>query len=585
MPSQKHDPLIAVKEQSAETVDEERHASESEDIRLAEKAKNRGRLFWPLLVLLAGVLSYIPWLGSYGPLDPTDSFFLESGRESIELNQYLLPLNNYVPWLDKPILFFWMVAGSYKLFGINVLAGRLPAALSAIAAGLVVYAGCTPMLRRRVAALAAIIFFANPLSSIIGHVCLTDMTLCLFLTGSILFLFKGSRYNSTADLIIGYLSLAFAVLNKGPIAIILCGLAFLPYFVSISQSIKDFAKNVFSIKPLIGIGIVLLLNLPWYVAASIATEGRFLYTFFWEQNFGRMMGTVNHQGPFWFYIPVYFCGLFPWSLLSLSAPGILRSAWKGFTPFPKKSAGEVKTQEKPLQNTAAFIRLCTTWFVTVIALFSIIKTKLPTYILPAIPAFAILVAIQLQHFFRLNLARKLAPAILITLVVTVGITIAPLILKGYLKEIAASSLWLLGPIALILSVFWSGLVQRRSKRTIVALCVCAMLACAIVVPNGLKEFYQARQVGFSALVLKAKEANASISMISAEEPSVPWLTHKPVSRLMDEKDVAEFLAKKAAPHYVLIPREMLPRLDWFHGNATYVADSGKWHLYSINAAQ
>lgn len=646
-------------------------------------AKPRGeqaKYFWPALVLLAGVVSYIPWLGSYGPLDPTDSFFLESGRESIELNQYLLPLNNYVPWLDKPILFFWMVAGSYKLFGINVFAGRLPAALSAILAGLVLYAGCRPMLRRSVAALAAIIFLANPLSSIIGHVCLTDMTLCLFLTGAILFLFKGSRYGSKTDLLIAYTSLGLAVLNKGPIAVILCGLAFFPYFLSISKGIKDFGKNVLSINPVLGVGIVLLLNLPWYIAAAMATNGKFLYTFFWEQNFGRMMGTVNHQGPFWFYIPVYFCGLFPWSLLSLSAPGILKCAWKGFAPFKKrtqaaaglatensapstsrereeanksaataaelnqaayksaddaaeeveaakKSAGDSaevsqaanksaddsaevnqaangitdnraasgsadpqpaltsakRSQTKPLHNSAAFIRLCTTWFITVIALFSIIKTKLPTYILPAIPAFAILVAVQLPYFFRLSLARKLIPAILISLVVTVGITISPLVLKGYVKEIATSSMWLLGPIALLLSVFWSGLVQSRTRRTTVALAACAMLACGVVVPKGLKVFYKERQVGFSELVLKAKQANASIAMISAEEPSVPWLTHKPVSRLMTDVDAKEFLAKRPAPHYVLIPREMLPRLDWFPAGSTYIAESRKWHLYLVKA--
>ena len=629
--AKKHNHRSAVKEQKAESSPDPLVVLAQENSLSPQVSSNdRGKYFWPCLVLLAGILSYIPWLGSYGPLDPTDSFFLESGRESIELNQYLLPLNNYVPWLDKPILFFWMVAGSYKLFGINVFAGRLPAALSAIATGLVIYAGCRPMLRRKIAALAAIIFLANPLSSIIGHVCLTDMTLCLFLTGSILFLFKGSRYSSFKDLLIGYASLAFAVLNKGPIAIILCGIAFLPYFLSISKSIKEFGKNVLSIKPLIGVGIVLLLNLPWYIAASVATDGRFLYTFFWEQNFGRMMGTVNHQGPFWFYIPVYFCGLFPWSLLSLSAPGILKSAWKGCNPlglFKNKSGslagskytesqnqssnsntstitsgavppqdsvtgseqgentavGSLRTPSKPVKNTASFVRLCTIWFLTVITLFSAIKTKLPTYILPAIPAFAILVAVQLQHFFRLSLKRKLLPAILITLVVTVGISIAPLVLKGYVKQIATSSMWLLGPIALILSVFWSGLVQGKSRRTIVALAACAMLACGIVVPKGLKVFYQERQIGFSNLVLKAKEANASIAMISAEEPSVPWLTHKPVSRLMSEDDAKDFMAKKPGPHYVLIPGEMIARLDWFPNGATFVAQTRKWHLYTINA--
>lgn len=55
----------------------------------------------PALILLAGCLLYLPWLGSYGPLDPTDSFFIESGREILETDKWLLPLQNYQPWLDR----------------------------------------------------------------------------------------------------------------------------------------------------------------------------------------------------------------------------------------------------------------------------------------------------------------------------------------------------------------------------------------------------------------------------------------------------------------------------------------------------
>lgn len=536
--------------------------------------------------MLVGIVSYIPWLGSYGPLDPTDSFFLESGRESVETNQYLLPLNNYVPWLDKPILFFWLVALSYKLFGISTFTGRLPAALSAIATGLLIYAGSRPMLRKRTAALAAIIFLCNPLSSIIGHVCLTDMTLCALLTGSILFLFKGMHYCSARDLIIAYTCLAFAVLNKGPIAIILCGLVFLPYMIlesinkkrsndaATTSGKKVFIDSVLAIKPALGIAIVLLVNLPWYIAASLATEGRFLYAFFWQQNFGRMVGTVNHQGPFWFYIPVYFCGLFPWSVFSIAAPGLLKSAWTKRT----------QSNAAASQHLRLFLRLVSIWFVVVLGLFSIIKTKLPTYILPAIPAFAILIALQLESFLKQSLKQKLAPSIIVTLVVAIGLSIAPFVLKGYVRDIAVNNMFLLAPMAIALSFYWMGIVRKKIAAPLWSLVLCALLACAVVVPRGLQAFYQARQIGFSSLVMKAEEAKASVAMISAEEPSVPWLTHRPVSRLLNDEDARKYIESKPAPHFVLVPREMLARMDWFSSTHTLLGESGKWYLFSVNRA-
>ena len=68
---------------------------------LIESAPGRGRFskgaesrFWLLLVVVAGAAAYLPWLGSYGPIDPTDSFFLESGREMVETGKFLMPLNH-----------------------------------------------------------------------------------------------------------------------------------------------------------------------------------------------------------------------------------------------------------------------------------------------------------------------------------------------------------------------------------------------------------------------------------------------------------------------------------------------------------
>lgn len=528
-------------------------------------------LFYPLLILVVGLLTYLPGLGSYGLLDPTDSFFLESGRESLETGQYLLPLNNYEPWLDKPILFFWMVELSFKLFGLSPFAGRLPAALSAVACALLIYAGSRPLLKRRTAALAALIFLSAPLASIVGHVCLTDMTLTALIAGSMLFLFKGLQLKSKKDLLVAYFSLGLAVLCKGPIAIVIAGIAFLPYLISISKNSGEFLANLSQLKPILGAALVLALNLPWYIAAALATNGQFLITFFWTQNFGRMVGTVNHQGPFWFYLPVFFGGFFPWCLFSLATPGLF-----------KKTIDKKRCEPSTYRR---LFRFCLFWFSCMMIMFSIIKTKLPTYILPALPAFAILAAMQLELIGKTGKIRKLVPAsLLVTIAFVVGLAIQPA-LKGYVREIISHNLWIIAPVTAVLGGNWLAIKYRKTVVYACSMLLVSLLVSAIMVPIGLKTFYKARQTGFNELAARARNANASVAMIFAEEPSIPWTTHKPVSRLHSQEDALKYLKEKPAPHYVFAQTAVLGRMSWFPGEHRQIAESGKWHLYFVQKSE
>src|SRR5262249_4122538 len=111
----------------------------------------------------------------------------------------------------------------------------------------------------------------------------------------------------------------------------------------------------------------------------------FFYDFFIRQNFGRMMGTVNHQEKWYFYIPVFFGGLCPWTLYLVSAPSAYKRAW---------------SLRHSLDSHARFFLLFACWAVSVLALFCALPTKLPTYILPAFPAIAILTAVQVDTLLR-----------------------------------------------------------------------------------------------------------------------------------------------------------------------------------------
>lgn len=522
------------------------------------------------VLLFIGLVSYIPWLGSFSPLDPTDSFFLESARELIETGNYLLPLTNYEPWLDKPILYFWLVTLSYKIGGISPFVGRLPSALSAIALSLTVFAATRTLIRTRTAFLAAVFFLCCPLSSVVGHVCLTDMTLSLCISACILFLYRGLRCRTKKDLFIGYLALGLGLLCKGPIAGILCGLSLGLYIILKNRSRQGTWQDIKALHPLAGLSFALAINLPWYLSANAATSGKFFETFFFTQNFGRMVGKVNHQEPWWFYIPVFFGGFFPWSLVGLPTTALLGRSLK-------KDSGKDGV-------AVDLYRLSLCWFISVVVLFGVIKTKLPTYILSAVPAFAIMTALQLEILLRAKFSRRLLWTGVLSSVGILALTLLYGRLHGYIKIMIGNSFWVLPLMLALLVIYTTALFKRKGAIAIGSLCLATALGCGIFVPQGLLAYHNHKQVGFNELVVLAREAKANLAIFSAEEPSVPWMLHRPIPRIREEAEARKFMQSKDNPKYLLAPKEMLKDMAWFNADENIIAARGKWQLIKLDLA-
>ncbi len=520
-----------------------------------------------LAVATIGALLYLPMLGSFGPLDPTDSFFIESGREMLETGNYIVALDNYQPWLDKPILAFWMIAGMLKLLGVSALAGRLHSAISAILLGVVVYAGSRPFAGRPASLMAALIFLSCPLACVIGHLSLTDMPLALFTTASILFLARGAWQRSTGYLACGYAALGLAVMCKGPIAVVLVALTFLISIAASARGLEDSLRAAGSFRPALGAIIVLAFNLPWYAAATVHTHGAFFYDFFIRQNFGRMVGHVNHQQHWWFYIPVFFGGLFPWSLYLFSAPGLPAHLWR------RRHTGSERDR---------LLLLSASWALAVLGLFGAIKTKLPTYILPALPAVAILVGMQLDMVARSAKFRRL---LLISVPVFSG-AVAVFVLKtrlhGYLRAVLTDNALLILAIAGILGAHCLLLLGTRQTPSVVALLAGALLACGTFVPLGLSAFHKEKQAGFDQLVLRSKASNVHVAILMAEQPSMAYVLHRPVPRLMTREDVQDYLRSPGKPHWLVVPRGVLNKLEWCGALPRLLETSGKWSLFSLD---
>ena len=132
-----------------------------------------------------------------------------------------------------------------------------------------------------------------------------------------------------------------------------------------------------------GILVFCVVVLPWYVAVQIKNP-EFFRVFILEHNFARF-GTnlYHHEEAFWYYVPVVLLGLLPWTIFIVAALiENIRGWWDG---------GHKLSSEDAL---SAFLIV---WVVVPVIFFSISQSKLPGYILPALPAATLLLSVYLRE--------------------------------------------------------------------------------------------------------------------------------------------------------------------------------------------
>jgi 4-amino-4-deoxy-L-arabinose transferase-like glycosyltransferase len=181
---------------------------------------------------------------------------------------------------------------------------------------------------------------------------------------------------SRSWLLVFYAFSALGMLAKGPVAPLLAGLLIVA-FATIRRQGSLIVRTLWW--P--GILLFLLLSLPWYIAVQLKT-GDFFRVFIVEHNLARF-GTdlYRHHQPFWYYIPVVIAAVMPWAAVFLAEVVQLARQVRGW---------RADSKFMPLTLFAAL------WFFIPILFFSLSKSKLPGYILPSIPAAALLIVAYLH---------------------------------------------------------------------------------------------------------------------------------------------------------------------------------------------
>jgi len=335
------------------------------------------------VLLLAGFCAFLFFYGSgqFGLIGADEPRYAQVAREMLERRDWITPVLNGSPWLEKPPLYYWQAMLAYSLFGVNGTAARIP---SGVDASLLVIAGYFffRRFRRGVEVDAALI--TASCAGIIGFARAASMDMALAATFAIGLLawWAWREGGKQIYLALFYFCMALGTLAKGPIAPFLAAVV-LVLFAAATREWRLIIRSLW----LPGLLLFLVVALPWYFAVQLRNP-QFFREFILEHNLARFSTDLyRHRQPFWYYIPVTALALMPWTVFVIAAfVEPLRAWWT----TRRSSAAEPDFE---LQ----FNLFACCWLVVPIVFFSISQSKLPGYILPAVPAGAVLLAEYLRR--------------------------------------------------------------------------------------------------------------------------------------------------------------------------------------------
>ena len=326
-----------------------------------------------LVVAAIALPLYFVKLGAAPLVDPDEPYYAVPALEMLKSGTWAYTVFHGQPWFDKPILFYWAVLAAFKTFGVTEWSARVASALAGAGGAIAMAAWAPRSWRSRGMHLLAAIVLATSLEyAFLARAAVTDMMLTFFLTLGFL---ATARFVESGRVIAAALAGAafgLATLTKGPVGVLVPAVALGAYALLARR--RDLVRP--AALAAAGAGFVAA-AVPWYAYMIVAHRDLLVTTFLGDENLGRFLHPEHQQFPF-FYLAVLAVGLLPWSAALPS--GLLR-AWRAFCLHEEETPGG-----SPGLVFAAL------WFLAVIGIFSLSASKLFSYVLPAFPPAALLIA-------------------------------------------------------------------------------------------------------------------------------------------------------------------------------------------------
>ncbi len=500
--------------------------------RSLEAAEAR-RLRWGqiLLLIFAGLL-LLSNLG-YPLIDRDETRYGEIPREMLATGNWVLPQLNFRPYYDKPALLYWLCASSYSVLGVSPGAARLVPAICGIATLAMTMWFGGRMLGRRTGLFAGVTLLLSVGFLGASRVLLMDGALTCFTTLSLFAAYEAVRHDRLKWTWWTFAAAAAGLgfLTKGPIALVLLG----PPIAAFSW--LTVGKAPLRVRHWLCLGgVVTAIAAPWIIAVC-EQDPRFAYEFFYRHNIQRFAGAF-HVKPFWYFIPVALVAGHPWTFMALP-----------YASFLTNPSSETRRLRPP---AIGFLLLWSGWC---FVFFSVSRCKLPTYIMPAAPALALMIGHYLEHAVfasmscrGLEFSRRWSPWLATISTCLGGVGFGAFALwEGLERPLAAEFIvagWLL--MTVLATVIWR---LWSSPRVQWAACVTATILLSVVVLHREMPRFASAQTMFgvgSPMAARLQSPPPTIATVAHEWAGIPFDLHRNDVRNFDSPvtpDLRDFAAK------------------------------------------
>jgi 4-amino-4-deoxy-L-arabinose transferase-like glycosyltransferase len=340
-------------------------------LHVAVRRPGRVRTLLVVGVLAAVVAPLLYGLGAWPLIEPDEGRNAEIAREMLASGQWSVPHFNGLPYLDKPVLLFWMIAGFFRTLGVNEMAARLPSALAGVATVALTFELGSMLVGWRRGLLAAVVVATTPIVAAYARLVIFDLPLTAFATATLCCLVRARLDgDDRVWLLLAGLAMGLAVLTKGPVGVAV------PLVVWFAGRGALPGARRGATGPLLAALVVAAVVVPWLVVV-VQQRPDFLRYALVDETFLRLTSTdhFHRDAPVYFYLETLAWGLGLWGVLLLALVPALVRVWRA----GGRDGGVV-----------AFAARGT---VALLVFFTLSASKRPHYILPAIVPLALLVAI------------------------------------------------------------------------------------------------------------------------------------------------------------------------------------------------